>query len=99
MPAYIISDVTVRDAQAFQTYRTRAAASIAHYGGHYLVRGGPIEKLEGDWSPRAVVIVEFPDLEQARAWYRSREYAHALEVRDQALGRNLILADGVNPEG
>jgi len=99
MPAYIISDVTVRDAQAFQTYRTRAAASIAHYGGHYLVRGGPIEKLEGDWSPRAVVIVEFPDLEQARAWYRSPEYAHALEVRDQALGRNLILVDGVNPEG
>jgi len=99
MPAYIISDVTVSDAEAFQTYRTRAAASIAHYGGHYLVRGGPIEKLEGDWSPQAIVIVEFPDLERARAWYRSPEYAHALEVRDQALSRNLILVDGVRQEG
>ncbi len=98
MPAYIISDVTVSDAETFQIYRTRAAASIAHYGGHYLVRGGSIEKLEGDWSPQAIVIVEFPDIERARAWYRSSEYAHALEVRDQALSRNLILVDGVTPE-
>ncbi|MFK0165965.1 DUF1330 domain-containing protein [Rhizobium sp. NPDC090279] len=99
MPAYIISDVTVRDAEAFQTYRTRAAASIVHYGGHYLVRGGPIERLEGDWSPQAIVIVEFPDLERAGAWYRSPEYARALEVRDQALSRNLVLVDGVSPDG
>ncbi|MGG6894702.1 DUF1330 domain-containing protein [Rhizobium sp. BR 315] len=98
MPAYIISDITVRDAEAFQTYRTRAAASIAQYGGRYLVRGGPIEQLEGDWSPRAIVIVEFPDLERTRAWYRSPEYALALEVRDQALSRNLILVDGVSQE-
>ncbi|ENN84261.1 hypothetical protein RHSP_76687 [Rhizobium freirei PRF 81] len=99
MPAYIISDITVRDAAAFQTYRTRAAASIAQHGGHYLVRNGPIEKLEGDWSPRAIVIVEFPDLERARAWYRSPEYAFALEVRDQALSRNLILVGGVSQQG
>ena len=98
MPAYIISDVTIRNGEAFQTYQARAATSIAHYDGHYLVRGGPIEKLEGDWSPQAIVIVEFPDLEQARAWYGSPEYAHALEVRDRALSRNLILVDGVSLE-
>ncbi|TXH79728.1 MAG: DUF1330 domain-containing protein [Rhizobium sp.] len=98
MPAYIISDVTVRDAEAFETYRTRAAASIARHGGRYLVRGGAIEGLEGDWSPRAIVIVEFPDLERARAWYRSPEYALALDIRDQALSRNLILLDGVSQD-
>lgn len=43
-----------------------------------------------------IVIVEFPNLEQARAWYRSPEYAFALEVRDTALSRNLILVDGLN---
>ena len=95
MPAYFISDVSPRDADAFQTYRTRAAASIAQYGGRYLVRGGAIEPLEGGWSPRAIVIVEFPDLEQARAWYQSVEYAQALEVRDRALSRKLILVKGV----
>jgi uncharacterized protein (DUF1330 family) len=98
MPTYIISDVTIRNAEAFQTYRTRAATSVAHYGGHYLVRGGSIEKLKGDRSPQAIVIVEFPDLERARAWYGSPEYAHALKVRDQALSRNLILVDGAGLE-
>jgi uncharacterized protein (DUF1330 family) len=42
-----------------------------------------------------IVIAEFQNLEQARAWYRSPEYAIALEVRDTALTRNLILVDGV----
>ena len=51
MAAYLISDVTVKDAAAFEIYRTRAAASIAQYGGRYLVRGGPIERLEGGWAP------------------------------------------------
>ena len=98
MSAYIISDVTAKDADAFQTYRSRAAASIARYGGRYLVRGGPIEQLEGNWAPRAIIVVEFPDIERARTWYRSPEYAFALEVRDRALSRNLILLDGVSPE-
>lgn len=95
MAAYLISDVTARNAEAFQTYRTRAAASIEQYGGRYLVRGGPIETLEGNWTPRIIIVVEFDDLEQARAWYRSPEYAEALAVRDEALSRNLILVDGI----
>jgi uncharacterized protein (DUF1330 family) len=95
MPAYVISDVSARDSAAFETYRRRAAASIARHGGRYIVRGGTIEPLEGNWQPRTIVIVEFPDLERARNWYRSRDYADALDVRDQALERNLILVDGV----
>ena len=98
MSAYIISDVTAKDADAFQIYRSRAAASIARYGGRYLVRGGPIEQLEGNWAPRAIIVVEFPDIERARTWYRSPEYAFALEVHDRALSRNLILLDGISPE-
>ena len=34
---------------------------------------------------------------RAQAWYRSPEYALALEVRDEALSRNLILAEGYIP--
>ena len=99
MPAYVISDVTLRDPNAVEIYRTRAAASIAQYGGRYLARGGEIEVLEGSWQPRAIIVVEFPDAERARAWYRSPEYASGLEVRDLALSRNLILVDGVPPQG
>jgi uncharacterized protein (DUF1330 family) len=97
MPAYIISDVAIRDTTAIETYRTRAAASIARHGGRYIARAGAVEVLEGDWTPRAIVIAEFPDMDSARAWYRSADYATALEIRDQALSRNLILVEGVAP--
>lgn len=93
---YIISDVTIRDAEAIASYRSRAAASIAQYGGRYLLRGGKVETLQGTWSPNPIIIVEFPDPERARAWYRSPEYAAVLEVRDAALSRNLILVEGVS---
>jgi uncharacterized protein (DUF1330 family) len=94
MAAYLISDLTVRDAEAFQIYRTRAAAAIEKYGGRYLARGGEIQALEGSWNPGNIVVVEFRSLERARAWYTSPEYASALEVRDIALERDMILVDG-----
>jgi uncharacterized protein (DUF1330 family) len=96
MAAYLISDITVRDGTAFEVYRTRAADAIHTYGGRYLARVGEVQVLEGSWNPKMIVIVEFPNLEQARAWYRSPEYAFALEMHDQALSRNFILVDGVN---
>jgi uncharacterized protein (DUF1330 family) len=95
MAAYIISDLTVLDPEAIEVYRTRAAASIARHGGRYLARGGKIEVLEGNWDPNLIVVVEFPDADRARAWYRSSDYAEALAVRDRALSRNLLLVEGV----
>jgi uncharacterized protein (DUF1330 family) len=94
MKAYVISDVKVKDPAALGTYGTRAAAAIAKYGGHFLVVRGRIEKLEGDWSPEGSVVVEFADMERAKAWYHSAEYGLALEVRDKAMTRNMILAEG-----
>ena len=95
MAAYVISDVRVRDQDAFQIYRARAAESIGKHGGKYLVRGGGIQTLEGEWVPSTIIIVEFPSPEQARSWYASPDYAFALEVRDKALTRNLILVDDI----
>ncbi len=95
MAAYVISDVTIHDEIKANDYRERAARSIAQHGGKYLARAGATEVLEGTWSPRAIIIVEFADMERARAWYRSAEYAEALKFRDAALSRDLILVDGV----
>ena len=61
-----------------------------------LARLGEVQVLEGSWNPM-IVIVEFPNLEWARAWYRSPQYAFALEMHDKAFSRNLILVDGVKP--
>ncbi len=94
MAAYLISDVSVHDDEAFQNYRSRAAPSIAKYGGRYLARGGQVVPLEGSWHPGNMVVVEFPSLDLARAWYISPEYAAALKFRDKALTRNMIFVDG-----
>jgi uncharacterized protein (DUF1330 family) len=94
MAAYVISDVEIRDPVLVDRYRLLAQATIAKYGGRYLVRGGAIEPVEGGWTPRHVVIVEFPTMEKAREWYRSPDYAEALAVRQTALDRRLIFVEG-----
>ena len=70
MSAIMISDITVLSEEAFQAYRAHAAKVIGQFGGRYLARNGEVRLLEGQWQPRAVVVVEFPSLEQAEAWYR-----------------------------
>jgi uncharacterized protein (DUF1330 family) len=95
MPAYVISDVEFLDAELVAHYRALAQASIAKYGGRYIVRGGAIEPVEGDWRPRNIIVVEFPSMERAREWYHSADYAQALAVRQRALKRNLIFIEGV----
>lgn len=95
MTAYVISEVEILDAGLAEAYRTLAAASIAAYGGRYLARGAEAEVVEGTSTQRRIVIVEFPSMAQARAWYASPEYAEALTVRAQALDRRLIFVDGV----
>ncbi len=91
----MISDVEMRDPALFDAYRKLAAATIAQYGGRYVVRGGAIDPVEGGWTPQGIVIVEFADMETARRWYRSPEYAEALKIRQGALTRRLIFVEGV----
>jgi uncharacterized protein (DUF1330 family) len=97
MPAYVISEVEVRDDKAMERYRALAARSIAQYGGRYLVRGGAAELVEGGPGLKTLVVVEFPSMARAREWYASSEYAEALKVRRTALERRLIFVEGVAP--
>src|SRR5437868_8175887 len=75
VPAYVISEVEILDRDLIDSYRSLAKASIEQYGGRYIVRGGPVELVEGQRNAaRQFVIVEFPTMERAHAWYRSPEY-------------------------
>jgi uncharacterized protein (DUF1330 family) len=94
--AYVISDVEVLDDELIKTYRLLAQDSVAKYGGRYLARGGQVEPIEGGWTPKAIIIVEFPDMARAKAWYQSPDYAEALKVRADALARRLIFVEGVS---
>jgi uncharacterized protein (DUF1330 family) len=73
MAAYVISDVEPRDAALLEQYRKLAAASVEQHRGRYLVRGGESELVEGGPPPKMIILVEFPSLERAQAWYRSPE--------------------------
>jgi uncharacterized protein (DUF1330 family) len=96
MPAYVISEVKVVDNELIDRYRALAQATIAQFGGRYVVRGAPVELFEGERdADRRFIVVEFPDVDRARAWYRSPEYAEALKIRADALERTLVLVDGV----
>jgi uncharacterized protein (DUF1330 family) len=95
MAAYFISDASVKNREALGMFRARALASITRYGGRYLARAGLVEPVEGSWNPSAIIIIEFPDLERARTWYRSAEYASALAIRDDAISRDMILVEGM----
>src|ERR1700737_4743998 len=95
MAAYAIADVRIRDKSLVGKYRELSQSSIAKYGGRYIVRGGTVQTMEGDWSPQIFVIVEFPTMERLREWYGSPEYAEALKVRALAMDRDLICIEGV----
>ncbi|NLU72710.1 DUF1330 domain-containing protein [Streptomyces sp. HNM0575] len=100
MSAYVISEVSVLDEEKAAVYRELAAASIESYGGRYLSRGQRPEAVEGEWPGGAMLIVlEFPDMEAARRWYDSPEYAEALALRATALDRRLLFVEGGSGQG
>ncbi|MEK8106189.1 DUF1330 domain-containing protein [Micromonospora sp. M12] len=75
-------------------YLERIDTTLAPFAGRFIVHGGAVEVLEGDW-PGDVVVIEFPDLGQARAWYRSSDYQEIKPLRTRHLTGEAILVDGV----
>jgi uncharacterized protein (DUF1330 family) len=95
MAAYFIVDVDVKNPQAYEVYKQAASASIAQYGGRYLVRGGAHEVLEGAWHPTRLVVLEFPSGEAAKRWYASGEYGAVKPIRQQHAVSHLVFVEGV----
>lgn len=95
MAGYVIVQLDVHDVEAFERYRGQVGPTIEQYGGRYLVRGGRMERLEGDEPLPRCVVLEFPSYEQARAWYDSDEYAAPKALRHSASRANTILVEGV----
>lgn len=94
MTAYVIVDIEVTDPAGYEEYKKLAPAPTALYGGRYIARGGKTETLEGDWSPSRLVIIEFPSVEQAKAWLNSPEYAPALAMRHQYAKSRMVVIEG-----
>jgi len=95
MSAYVISEIEVLDEERYEVYRRQAPPLIAAYGGRYLARGGAHETLEGEWSPKRIVILEFPSMAQAKAWWGSTEYEQPKALRQATTRTSMILVEGL----
>jgi uncharacterized protein (DUF1330 family) len=97
MPAYGLAHLRTPqlNADVFD-YLRRVQPTLDPFGGRFLVHGGPVEVLEGTW-PGTLVILEFPSLEAARAWYGSPAYQEILPLRTNHIEGDVILIDGVEP--
>ncbi|WP_225724883.1 MULTISPECIES: DUF1330 domain-containing protein [unclassified Nocardia] len=78
-------------------YLERIQATLDPFAGEFVIHGTPVEVVEGDW-PGSMVLIAFPTLDQARAWYRSPEYQAILRLRTDHIDGDLLLIDGVGPD-
>jgi uncharacterized protein (DUF1330 family) len=92
MPAYLIADIHVRDTALYEEYRRLAMPVIAAHGGKYLAKGTcRFEVLEGAWTPRRLVVLEFETAEQARRWYESSDYRKVRDLRQRSASTNMVM--------
>jgi uncharacterized protein (DUF1330 family) len=94
MPAYIIARVQVTDPEQYKEYTKLTPAAIANCGGRFIVRGGKTVTLEGEPETRRLVVIEFPTMEQAQAFYDSPLYRQAREVRAGAAIGQFVAVEG-----
>ena len=96
MPAYVFFDILeIVDQQKMEEYGSQIGPTVESYGGQYLVRGGPLNVVEGDWRPGIPVIIEFPSLEKAYQWYESEDYKKLRALRAGAAKLNAVFIEGV----
>jgi uncharacterized protein (DUF1330 family) len=95
MPAYVIVEIEVVDKQRYEDYKTMVPPSLEAYGGRFVVRGGKLETLEGGWAPERLVVLEFPSLTLAKAWYDSPHYARAKALRQETARSRMFVVEGV----
>jgi uncharacterized protein (DUF1330 family) len=95
MSAYVIVQVEVKDPVRYDDYKKMVPPSIEKFGGRFLVRGGKTHTLEGNWAPKRFVMVEFPNVEQAKAWWDSPEYRAARDLRWATAESQMIIAEGI----
>jgi uncharacterized protein (DUF1330 family) len=94
MAAYVIATIEVTDAATYDEYRRLVPATLAKYGGRFVVRGGALETLEGTWSPKRLIALEFPTMDALKRWYHSDEYKPLIALRQKASTGSLVAVEG-----
>jgi uncharacterized protein (DUF1330 family) len=95
MPAYVIVETDILDPEQYEQYKAASPGAVASGGGRFLVRGGELMVLEGDWEPTRLVVAEFEDLEAVKRWYESPEYQAAKKLRQGAANLRMVAVQGI----
>jgi uncharacterized protein (DUF1330 family) len=93
MKAFVIAAETINDEALFSEYRKSVPATLEAFGGKFVVRGGNLKLLEGEWPHPRLVIIEFPSREAAEGWYNSPQYQKVIGLRHKSSVGNLVIAE------
>lgn len=96
MSAYVLAEIEIVNPEGYKEYTTTVPATIAKFGGRFLVRGGATEVLEGEWPQRRRVLIEFPSMDAAKRWFNSPDYEKPMAMRRANSNGRLLLLDGVS---
>ena len=93
--AYVLANVTVTNPEQYEQYKKLSTIAMQVHGAEVCIRGGNVQVLEGDWSPGRIVLLKFPSMEKARAFYDSPEYQAAKNAREGAAVMRMLAIEGV----
>ena len=96
MPAYVIVETEIHDPEQYALYQAATPDAVHAGGGRFVVRGGELAVLEGNWDPTRLVVLEFPDLEAAKRWYESPQYQEARRLREGAADLRMVAVQGLD---
>ena len=96
MPAYLIANVDIKDAERIKDYLKATPSIIKQFGGKFLVRGGDFEICEGSWNPKRLVLVEFESMQKAEQFYNSPEYKAIKDLRQSSAYTEWVFVDGLS---
>lgn len=96
MSAYVLVNMNVHDPSFLDEYLPKLLPLLEKHGGRRLAGGGKAEVLEGDVTlPSAVVVLEFPSMEKAKAWHGDAEYAPLIKLRQSGSSAEAVLVEGL----
>lgn len=95
MKGYVIMDAEIIDTEAYAEFAEKVPAAIAGHGGRLLARTSDVEVIQGDWSPKRIVVLEFDSLMAAKGYLCSAEYAALDDVRRRATKADIVVVEGL----
>jgi uncharacterized protein (DUF1330 family) len=95
MCAYVIVEIDIVDPAGYEEYKQLASATVEKYGGKYIIRGGTVETLEGDWNPKRIVVLQFDSMQRAKEWLYSEEYREPRKMRHRTARTRMVVVESV----